>query len=69
MPTNISAPPPVARVLETALYVDDLAAARAFYVGVVGGAVLLDTSRLLALSINAPSVLLLFQPQQRMSAM
>lgn len=61
MPTNISAPPPVARVLETALYVDDLAAARAFYVGVVGGAVLLDTSRLLALSINAPSVLLLFQ--------
>lgn len=54
-------PPPLERVLETALYVDDLAAARRFYVGVLGGAVLLDTARLLALSINAPSVLLLFQ--------
>jgi len=61
MSTKTSAPPPVTRVLETALYVDDLAAARGFYVDVVGGTVLLDTQRLLALSINAPSVLLLFQ--------
>lgn len=54
-------PPPLARILETALYVDDLARARAFYVDVFGGAVMLDTPRLLALSIARESVLLLFQ--------
>ena len=54
-------PPALTRVLETALYVDDLAVARRFYVDTLGGAVLLDTPRLLALSINAPSVLLLFK--------
>lgn len=60
MSTNQS-PPPLTRVLETALYVDDLAAARRFYVDTLGGVVLLDTPRLLALSVNAPSILLLFQ--------
>jgi catechol 2,3-dioxygenase-like lactoylglutathione lyase family enzyme len=63
MSTNpeTAAPPPLTRVLETALYVDDLGAARRFYVDILGGTVLLDTSRLLALSMNTPSVLLLFQ--------
>lgn len=48
-------------VIETALYVDDLARARAFYVDVLGGSPLLDTARLLALSIAGRSVLLLFK--------
>lgn len=53
--------PPLERVLETALYVEDIAAARRFYVDLLGAAVLLDTHRLLALSIGGASVLLLFQ--------
>lgn len=53
--------PPLARVLETALYVDDLARARDFYVGVLGAAVLLDTPRLVALGVAGQSVLLLFR--------
>ena len=54
-------PPPLDRILETALDVDDLPAARRFYVDVLGGTVMLDTERLVALSINSQSVLLLFQ--------
>lgn len=53
--------PPLARVLETALYVSDLARARAFYAGVLGATVLLDTPRLVALGVAGQSVLLLFQ--------
>lgn len=53
--------PPLQRVLETALYVEDLARARAFYVDVLGASVLLDTPRLLALDIGGASVLLLFR--------
>lgn len=53
--------PALRRLLETALYVDDLAAAREFYVGALGVAVLLDTPRLLALDVSGASVLLLFQ--------
>jgi catechol 2,3-dioxygenase-like lactoylglutathione lyase family enzyme len=53
--------PSLTRLLETALYVDDLTRARAFYVDVLGGAVMLDTPRLLALSVAGQSVLLLFQ--------
>jgi catechol 2,3-dioxygenase-like lactoylglutathione lyase family enzyme len=60
-PAAAPAPPPLARVLETALYVDDMARARRFYVDILGGAILLDTPRLLALSIATPSILLLFQ--------
>src|ERR687885_11609 len=48
-------------VLETALYVDDMARARDFYVRVLGCDVLLDTARLLALGVGGRSVLLLFQ--------
>lgn len=55
------APPPLSRVLESALYVDDLAGASAFYRDVLGGRVLLDTPRLVALDIAGTSVLLLFQ--------
>jgi catechol 2,3-dioxygenase-like lactoylglutathione lyase family enzyme len=49
------------RVLETALYVDDLARARTFYVDVLGCAPLLDSARLLALGVAGQSVLLLFR--------
>ena len=49
------------RVVESALYVDDLARSSHFYVDVLGAQVLLDSSRLLALSIGGVSVLLLFQ--------
>ena len=59
MPSSPS--PPLSRVLESALYVDDLARAREFYVGALGAAVLLDTPRLLALDVAGTSVLLLFQ--------
>ena len=48
-------------VLETALYVSDLARARAFYVDLFGCELLLDTPRLVALSVAGRSVLLLFQ--------
>lgn len=49
------------RVVESALYVDDLARSWHFYVDVLGAEVLLDSTRLLALSIGGVSVLLLFQ--------
>ena len=54
-------PPPPGRILETALYVDDLERSRAFYVGIVGASALLDTERLLALDVAGASVLLLFR--------
>lgn len=53
--------PSIRRVLETALYCDDLARARGFYVDVLGARVLLDTARLVALDVGGASVLLLFQ--------
>lgn len=49
------------RVVETALYCDDLARSRAFYVDILGGEPLLESQRLLALSIGGASVLLLFR--------
>lgn len=49
------------RVLETALYVADMPASRYFYVEVLGGEVMLDTHRLVAVAIGGTSVLLLFQ--------
>lgn len=52
--------PPLDRIIETALYVDDLERARTFYVGLLGARILLDTPRLLALAIAEASVLLLF---------
>ena len=54
-------PPPLARVLESALYVDDLSAARDFYRDVLGGRVMLESPRLVAMDFARTSVLLLFQ--------
>jgi catechol 2,3-dioxygenase-like lactoylglutathione lyase family enzyme len=53
--------PQLDRLVETALYADDLARSRAFYVDILGCEPLLDTGRLLALSVGGVSVLLLFQ--------
>jgi catechol 2,3-dioxygenase-like lactoylglutathione lyase family enzyme len=47
------------RILESALYVADLAASRQFYADVLGADILLDTHRLVALAVG-DSVLLLF---------
>ena len=49
------------RIVETALYVENMARARAFYVDTLGCDVLLESQRLLALSVGGVSVLLLFQ--------
>lgn len=53
--------PRLDRIVETALYCDDLPRSRAFYVAILGGEPLLDSARLLAVSIGGSSVLLLFQ--------
>lgn len=50
-----------ARVLETALYVEDLQAIAAFYRDVLGFPVLDESSRLIALDAGGASVLLVFQ--------
>lgn len=52
--------PPISGVLETALYVDDMPRAVAFFSGVLGLAVLLRTDRLTAFDAGASSVLLVF---------
>ncbi|HYW50681.1 MAG TPA: VOC family protein [Gemmatimonadaceae bacterium] len=51
----------VARVIETAVYCDDLSRARDFYTTVLGFETMLDTPRLVALDVGGQSVLLLFQ--------
>jgi catechol 2,3-dioxygenase-like lactoylglutathione lyase family enzyme len=53
--------PKLSGVLETALYVDDLDRARAFYEGVLGLAALTRDSRFLAFDVGGRSVLLLFR--------
>jgi catechol 2,3-dioxygenase-like lactoylglutathione lyase family enzyme len=53
--------PRLDRIVETALYCDDLSRSRAFYVDILGGEPLLDSARLLAVSVGGVSVLLLFQ--------
>jgi catechol 2,3-dioxygenase-like lactoylglutathione lyase family enzyme len=54
------APPPLAGVLETALYVDDMARARAFYEGPLGLAPMFTDARLTAYAVGGRSVLLIF---------
>ena len=54
-------PPRLDRIVETALYCDDLARSRTFYVDILGCETLLDSGRLLAVSVGGASVLLLFQ--------
>jgi catechol 2,3-dioxygenase-like lactoylglutathione lyase family enzyme len=49
------------RVLETALYVDDLDRARAFYRELLGLEAMVEDSRMSALDCGAASVLLLFK--------
>lgn len=53
--------PELGRIVETALYVDDLARNKQFYVDVLGARVLLDSARLVALDVHGESILLLFQ--------
>jgi len=53
--------PRLERIVETAVYVDDMARSRAFYVDIIGCEPLLESDRLLALSVGGVSVLLLFQ--------
>jgi catechol 2,3-dioxygenase-like lactoylglutathione lyase family enzyme len=65
----VTSRPPLERLLETGLYVADLAASMRFYADVLGGDVLLDTDRLVALSIGGESVLLLFQRGATLDAM
>lgn len=50
----------IRRILETALYVDDLPRAVAFYRRLFGFPVLLDDPKLCALNVGGESVLLLF---------
>jgi catechol 2,3-dioxygenase-like lactoylglutathione lyase family enzyme len=52
--------PPIERILETALYVDDLDRAAAFYRDLLGLPVLLESPRLVALDAGRSTVLLLF---------
>jgi catechol 2,3-dioxygenase-like lactoylglutathione lyase family enzyme len=54
-------PPPLAGVLETALYVDDMARARTFYEGVLGLRPMFTDARLTAYAIGGRSALLVFQ--------
>lgn len=60
-PRTSSSPPSPPRILESALYVDDLEAAAAFYRDLLGFEVLVDGDRLVALSVPGPQVLLLFR--------
>jgi catechol 2,3-dioxygenase-like lactoylglutathione lyase family enzyme len=53
--------PRLDRIVETALYVDELARSRSFYIDILGCEPLLDSARLLALSVAGVSVLLIFQ--------
>jgi catechol 2,3-dioxygenase-like lactoylglutathione lyase family enzyme len=55
------AAPPLAGVLETALYVDDVDRARAFYEGVLGLRPMFSDSRLTAYPVGGRSALLLFR--------
>ncbi len=53
--------PPVSGVLETGLYVEDVARSREFYVRLFGFPVLVEDDRLCALDVAGRGVLLLFR--------
>ncbi len=57
----MNAPPPVGRILESALYVADLARSAAFYRRVFGFAELVADARMRALAVPDRQVLLLFR--------
>jgi catechol 2,3-dioxygenase-like lactoylglutathione lyase family enzyme len=54
----------VHRILESGLYVDDLAKSRQFYVDLFEFRIVLESERLVALDVGGISVLLLFQRGQ-----
>ena len=56
-----AAAPPLAGVLETALYVDDMGRARAFYEGVLGLHPMFADARLTAYPVGGRSALLVFR--------
>jgi catechol 2,3-dioxygenase-like lactoylglutathione lyase family enzyme len=56
-----TAAPPIRGLLETAVYVDDLQRAHAFYGGVLGLKRVLDTPRMLTYAVAPGQVLLVFQ--------
>jgi catechol 2,3-dioxygenase-like lactoylglutathione lyase family enzyme len=53
--------PDIAGVLETAVYVDDLARARTFYADILGLQCVLQTPRMLTFAVAPAQVLLVFQ--------
>lgn len=57
----LSAPPPIDGVVETAIYVEDIGRARAFYEGLLGLEPLFADERLCALNVGGRGVLLLFR--------
>ena len=57
---RLSPPPPIRRVLETALYVDNLERAGTFYGDILGLPALSTGARLVALDAGGGTVLLLF---------
>jgi len=61
IPRHVEHPPAIRRVLETALYVDDLERARRFYETVLGLAVMVEGERLVAFDAGSGTVLLLFR--------
>jgi catechol 2,3-dioxygenase-like lactoylglutathione lyase family enzyme len=54
-------PPPVTGLLETGLYVEDVARSRAFYSRVFGFPVLVEDDRLCAMDVPGRGILLLFR--------
>ena len=61
MSSNLNPVPPLGHVLETSLYVNDMARARAFYEDVIGLTPMMSDERLTAYAAGPGSVLLLFR--------
>lgn len=60
----MAGPPRIGGILETAVYVDDMAAANAFYGEILGLERMLSTDRLVAYNVAPAEVLLVFQRGQ-----
>ncbi|HVI98934.1 MAG TPA: VOC family protein [Sphingomonas sp.] len=56
----MSAPPPIAGLLETALYVDDMTRSAAFFERIMGLRAMIRTERLIAYDAGPQAVLLIF---------
>ncbi len=56
----MTTPPPIAGLLETALYVDDLARSATFFEGIVGLKAMFRSERLIAYDAGPQAVLLVF---------